>query len=597
MDFDLKEHQRKTSLLIAHYRAVFGHADYVYLASDSATSRAGSVLTHLAIGSSFLKNTPVVMVRPGVEEMCKIFKCDTQDNLRMGVEYDPKGIPVVDSWVRQQMFSLFCDLQRSRRTTVGGRGLHVMLSPDSDWNELGKLESEDVSAWINVPEEKALQLAVFRKHRDHSQIVISQDVPFLQSLRDLCRVDVKGHPAYGRLITLTLNEQGYLYDPFEACDDETKLLTRMSRRKLYALAEQEPIYMDDSALRHPQAEELLLNIKSCMVQLEKTLTVLASKQESLALADTLIARAQEVPPTVRFAWLNDDLNKTEALVDALLSDTATLPRNSRIALITERLPRAEKIQEQLAGAGVIVEIYSINKHGFLRNRDKDSPPIAGMKLGAVTTMKKKQIMEQLVKSGDVQEALSLAGDKDALKNGVITCLCEKQADTLEQLLKQADRVQSTIINWWILEYKQFSSPSFLMENPRFYELLMLALSKCNFFAKQAEKWVYRLQDLEDSPAAAKVELSFIISILKLSIERAGVTGATRIRRADIPKVLPRSERSEADLQRGKLQALVQKAKLVQRQIESLTAEHSALQRQIDELETEITAKFPKCERT
>lgn len=592
MHFDLKEHQKKTSLLIAHYRAVFAHADYVYLASDSATSRAGSILTHLAVGSGLLKNTPVVMVRPGVEEMCKIFKCDTQDNLRKGIEYDPMGLPVIDSWVRQQMFSLFCDLQRTRRSTVGGRGLHIMLSPGAEWNELGRLESEDASAWQNVPEDKALQLAVYRKNHDHSQIVISQDVLFLKTLRDFCRTDVKGHPAYGRLITLTLNEQGYLYDPFEANKDESELLNRLSRRKMYAMVEQLPVYIDDSALRHPQAEDMLQNIKACMVQLKKALTVLASKQESLALSDTLIARAQEVPPTVRFAWLNDNFNKTEALVDALLADTAALPRNSRIALITERLPRAEKIQEQLAGAGVLVEIYSLNKHGFLRNRDKDSPPIAGMKLGAVTTLKKKQIMEQLVKTGDVQEALSLASDKDALKNGVITCLCEKQAAALEQLLKQADRVQSTIINWWILEYKQFASPSFLMENPRFYELLVLALSKCNFFAKQAEKWVYRLQDLEDSPAAAKVELSFVISLLKLAIERAGVTGATRIRRADIPKELPRSERSEADMLRGKLQELVQKATLLQKHIESLTAERTDLLQLINKMEEELATKFP-----
>ena len=181
-------------------------------------------------------------------------------------------------------------------------------------------------------------------------------------------------------------------------------------------------------------------------------------------------------------------------------------------------------------------------------------------------------------------------DKDALKNGVITCLCEKQADTLEQLLKQADRIQSTIINWWILEYKQFLSPAYLMENPRFYDLLVQALSKCNFFAPQAEKWVDRLQDLEDAPSAAKVELAFVISLLKHAIERSGVTGATRIRRADIPKELPRTERSEEDMLRGRLQELTQKKDVLVREIEKLTAERFDMERQIAKLEAELSIK-------
>jgi hypothetical protein len=110
-----------------------------------------------------------------------------------------------------------------------------------------------------------------------------------------------------------------------------------------------------------------------------------------------------------------------------------------------------------------------------------------------------------------------------------------------------------------------------MENPRFYELLVLALSKCHFFAPQAEKWVDKLQDLEDTPSSAKVELAFIISLLKLAIERSGVTGATRIRLTDIPKVLPRTERSEVDLLRGKLHELTQKKDLLVKEIEKLTA--------------------------
>ena len=467
-----------------------------------------------------------------------------------------------------------------------------MLSPDSVWGEDGQLELRQDKTWDNIPEQRAIQLAVFRKHRDCSQIVISQDIKFLQSLRDLCKTGVKGAPNSVGLVTLSINEQGFLYDPFEAAEGEDYLLARISRKKLSALVQQQPVYIDDSALRHPQANEMLQNIKPGLMQAEKQLIVLAGKKEPLSLSDTLIARAQETPPTVRFAWLREGLGKTEALIEALLLETASLPSGAKISLITDRVTRAEKIQQQLAGSGILMEIYSVNKHGFLSNRDKTRSALFASTPPSLTTAKNKRLIEQAVKDGDVQTVLSLASDKDALKNGAISCLCEKQADTLEQLLKQADRIQSTIINWWILEYKQFLSPAYLMENPRFYDLLVLALSKCNFFAPQAEKWVDRLQDLEDAPSAAKVELAFVISLLKHAIERSGVTGATRIRRADIPKELPRTERSEEDMLRGRLQELTQKKDVLVREIEKLTAERFDMERQIAKIQAELEARFP-----
>lgn len=590
---NFRDYQKKSSILVAHYRSIFAHADYVYFASDSATCGAGGFLRDAAIMSSIMKNTPIIMVKPGLETLCKIFKCDSRDNISSDMDVIPgtEGIPVVDSMARRQLFSLYQDLTYSRSRSIFSRSLHIMLSPDSIWGESGQLELRQDETWDNISEQRAIQLAVFRKHRDCSQIVISQDIKFLQSLRDLCKAGVKGAPNSDGLVTLSINEQGFLYDPFEAAEGEDYLLARISRKKLSALVQQQLAYIDDSALRHPQANEMLQNIKPGLMQAEKQLIVLAGKKEPLSLSDTLIARAQETPPTVRFAWLREGLGKTEALIEALLSETASLPSGTKISLITDRVTRAEKIQQQLAGSGIHVEIYSVNKHGFLSNRDKTQSALFASAPPSLTTAKNKQLIEQAVKDGDVQTALSLASDKDALKNGVITCLCEKQADTLEQLLKQADRIQSTIINWWILEYKQFLSPSYLMENPRFYDLLVLALSKCNFFAPQAEKWVDRLQDLEDAPSAAKVELAFVISLLKHAIERSGVTGATRIRRADIPKELPRTERSEEDMLRGRLQELTQKKDVLVREIEKLTAERFDVERQIAKLEAEISVKF------
>lgn len=583
----------KTRLLLAHYRALFAHADYVYLVSDSASCGPGDYLRDLALTSLTMKNTPLVMVKPGFETLCHTCQCDSYERAsELNKSTRENHAPFVNSMTRRELFNLYCMLGRPNVKSVGCHGFHVMLSADSEWDKSGHLSLKQDELWTNISEERALLLAVSRKRRDYSQIVISQNSGILIKLREICQTGIKGAFNSDGLITLTVNDEGYLYDPFEAEETEKGLLARMARKKLNALVRQQPVYIDDSALRHPQASEMLNNIKQGLVQAEKQLIVLANKNEPLALSEMLLTRAQETQPTVRFLWLRDSIGKTEALTDALLTDTASLPSPTRISFITDRVTRAEKIQQKLAGLGVLLEIYSVNNHGFLSYRGRKQTSLqAG---NSLSTAKNKQLIEYAVKNGDIDTVLSLASDKDAFKNGVITCLCEKKADILEALLRQADRIQATIINWWILEYKQFLSPAFLMENPKFYDLLVRALLKCHFTTEQVEKWLNKLQDLEDSPTAAKVELSFLISLLEKSRMQATLP---RIRRADIPKELPRSERSEVDLLRGRLQELKQKQESLIKEIERLNLERSEVECDLSRLEAELSSMVSLSQNT
>lgn len=582
---DKSVRQKKIPLLLAHYRAVFANADYVYLTADAAMWERENLLFELSISSSIMNDTPLVMVKPGVEQLQQLSTEKDKEN-----QGERKDSALFDNpYTARGLSELFRKLETPNIRMAAGASLHVMLSADSVWDGRGNLVRQEEEPWSGVSEERALQLAVLRKHRECTQIVISQSSQLLLSLRELCKTGIKGAPNADGLITLSINDEGYLYDPFETNEKEALLLSRVSRKKLNALVRQQPVYIDDSALRHPQAKEMLQNIKPGLIQAEKPLIVLTGKEEPLSLSEILVARAQETPPTARFVWLNDTAGKTEAITQALLTDTASLSVPSKISFITDRVSRAEKIQQQLAGLGILVEIYSVNKHGFLSNRDKTKPGLGAGKPSALEQARNKQLIEQAVKSGDMQTALELIGDKEVLKNGVITCLCEKRADMLEQLLKHADRVQSSLITWWIQEYKQFSAPSFLLDNPKFYDLLVLALSKCAFFANQAEKWQERLQELAESPTAAKVELSFLISLLDSAHMRAGVTGATRLRRADIPKILPRSDLSSVEVLRGRLQVLEAKRNSLLKEIEKLTAECKETELQIHQLSLELPA--------
>ena len=591
----MEKNERRERWLLArtlfrHYHDFLSAADYAYVASDSYTSSSGSFLREMTLESRMSNNTPVVMVAPGFETVCQKFQCvsDSDEAQSPDSSNDSEVSQRISPYARGHLALLSELLQRNDSKPVSFNGLHIMQSPDSSWNDSGLLEMHDEEPWTNISEQKALTQAVHGKYGGScSQIVISQDIAFLKSLRDFCRAGVLKNAPDDSLMLLSLNSQGYLYDPFEAEYEEEKLLARISRQKLTALVQRQPIFIDDSALRHPQACSMLQNIKPGLILSGKPLVVLANKQEPLALSDVLLERAQEDPPTVRFAWLRQAPTKTEAIIAALLSETSALPPNSKVSLITDRVVRAEKIQERLAGMGVFIEIYSVNKHGFLSNRDKKRASSREIKPSAFSSIRNRQAMEQAVKTDDLPEVLALASDKDALKNGVITCLCEKQISVLNLLLKHVDRIPSAIISWWILEYKQFQCPSFFLDNPELYDLLVQALSKCNFFVNQAEKWIDKLQELEEAPSAAKIELSFLVSLLRLAIDRAGVSGHTRIRRIDIPKDLPRTELSEIDLLRRKRQELLQRRDSLIRDLEKLSAERSDIERQIADLDAKM----------
>ena len=580
----MKKNTLRMPVLVTNYRALLENTDYVYLASDSACCQAGRVLLDLSIGSS-IRQFPIIMVKPGFDTLCRTLGITSPQN--------PTGssaAPPLDPFTRQYLQDLADQLQAPRIRTVSRNRLHIMLSADSEWNAFGRLVPQQEEPWAaNVPEQRALQHAVFRKYRNHTQVVISQDADFLRSLRELCKVGVKGSPNPDGLLTLSLNDQGLLYDPCEAAEDDAHLQARIASRRLAALVRKQPTYMDDSALRHPQAGLLLQNIKPALMQEGKALIIPALKNAPLPLADTLLPRAQEEPPTVRFLWLREEIGKTEALIEQLLADTAKLPTDSAITLITDRVLRAEKIQQQLSPSGIRVEIYSINRYGFLslRNRGRASSRFGQRDAKEAHN---KQHIEQAIKAGDIQEALSIAAsDPEALTNGIITALCEERTDLLEMLIKNTDRISFRTIDWWITEYRQFRNPGYLAANPRHYELLVQALAKCTNLALRTEKWREFVLDLAESPGAAKTELEFIASLLTLADTRT--RGATlphsRLYRSDIPEVLPHSEQNEATRLQARLLELKRKRESLSRELDRLTTELASTVRSIAELEAEL----------
>lgn len=583
----MKKNTLRMPVLVTNYRALLENTDYVYLASDSACCQAGRVLLDLSIGSS-IRQFPIIMVKPGFDTLCRTLGITSPQNPTRS-----SAAPPLDPFTRQYLQDLAAQLQDSRIRRVSRNRLHIMLSADSEWNAFGRLVPQQEEPWAaNVPEQRALQHAVFRKYRNHTQVVISQDADFLRSLRELCKVGVTGSPNPDGLLTLSLNDQGLLYDPCEAAEDEAHLQARIASRRLAALVRKQPTYMDDSALRHPQAELLLQNIKPALMQEGKALIIPALKNAPLPLADTLLPRAQEEPPTVRFLWLREEIGKTEALIEQLLADTAKLPTDSAITLITDRVLRAEKIQQQLSPSGIRVEIYSINRYGFLslRNSGRASLPRLGQR--AAEAARNKQRIEKAIKAGDIQETLSIAAsDPEALTNGIITALCEERTDLLEMLIKNTDRITPRTIDWWITEYRQFRDPGYLVANPRHYELLVQALAKCTNLALRTEKWRELVLDLAESPGAAKTELEFIASLLTLADTRTrgAALPISRLHRSDIPEVLPHSEQNETTRLQARLLELKRKRESLSRELDRLTTELASTVRSIAELEAELAA--------
>lgn len=530
----LRDNKKAVQEHITQYKAVLQQAEYIYITTDAILNKGGAYLWPLMCDSALLQPASLIIVAPALKVLTSL-PAFMEAQGRRG-ECVTLRMDTDAAWEKPEYFSSFkYSLENKRRGSVIASCFHVMNHASDEWDASGRFPYATNVLWDEITETQAIQQAVFEKHNRFSQIVISQDVDFLRELHTLCN----STPGKSNLITLQLDDAGYLSDPFDTTEND--LLTKISNNKLTELSRLTPLYIDDSALKHPKSYEFLNHVKPVLINEEKQLTVLAFKNETLPQSDLLIERAQEIPATIKFSWLDERFDKTNALIAALLAECAQ-NRWERIAFITDRVARAEKIMTRVAGMGLQVDIYSINKFGFLscrvasKNRKKAN--------STLPETKNIDLIEEAIRKDNLGEVQRLASNAEAWEAGVMTCLCQGKINILEALVNQADKVPFRLIRWIITEFRQFQQPPYLMENHKVYEQIVKMLSKTMIFpARIADRLYEHLCEIDDHMTASHVELEYLASLFKdASVNAVGsASPMARIRRAMLTSTPPRSE--------------------------------------------------------
>lgn len=361
-------------------------------------------------------------------------------------------------------------------------------------------------------EENELRSFVFANHRKYKQVVVSQNQKFLKELRQLCKADTAASQSLPALVTLSVSDSGQLYNPFDSaysCEAE-----RIADEKHTSLAQRSVMFIDLSALKHPQAKEYLHINKAAMLKTSSQLNVLVYKEQPLPHADLLIDRAQETPATVRFIYLNRNLPTADAIVEALIREESHLAGKA-ISLITDKATIGARIISQLGHTAIKLSVFSINRHGYLSNIDR-SIILQSRPIGSLPSIKREELVAAM-ESGDEDRVLRIARDarfgRDALEFGIITALRQGKDEYLEKLIKLADACSPIALNWWILDYSGFRNPAYLEENTTHFVLLK------ELIGKTVRKHGYQLplehlKELNAVPSAAHEKFEELIALME-----------------------------------------------------------------------------------
>ncbi len=379
----------------------------------------------------------------------------------------------------------------------------------------GKIRVLGVQGDTAATEEQELRNYVFANHRTQKQIIIAQDKAFLGELRQLCKANAAAAQSLPALVTLSLNDKGELANPFDllySCEAEKIAVERLS-----ATAKRSLMCIDASGLKHEQAPDFLRHVKAPLIAANAQLIVFAYKDQPLPHADLLIARAQEAPATVRFAYLNRDLPTSDAIVEAILKEEPSLAGKS-IVFITDKVTTGTRVVHQLGRSSLKLSVFSINRHGFLSNVDRAIIAQANVR-GSVVPEIRRAIAEG-IRTDDEEIVTSLVTrsrfGRDALEHGIIAALRLGKDKYVEKLIKLADACSPIALNWWVLDYPGFKVPTYLSDNALHFRLLK------ELIAKTVRKYGFQLplehlKELKEVPSASHDKIGELISLMETDV--------------------------------------------------------------------------------
>lgn len=339
-------------------------------------------------------------------------------------------------------------------------------------------------------------------------LIICQSRIFLQEIRNLANIKT---PYSDKLWTLSMDEQGNLYNPFD--EEHSNVAAYLAARKLGNIVEDRVLYIDTETLKERESKNFLQYVKTPLLQYKKQLAVLVNKTEKLPHADLLIARAQEKPSTVRFVYLNADLPYTNALTDAILRDVQNNGFTD-IALISNQSDKGARVACAVQDGGVNAIQYRINKYGFISSADTRTTKLN--RSFRFNRERRQSELELAIEQGDTEKALKFIGnirDSQDIEASIIAALRHRNDDILTFLIQRLDKSRGQALHWWVEEYTPFVSPHYLEKNPLHMELLETLIGKVTN-RSLLRSVLSMLQDVAELPQSSKEYLAQLIHLVR-----------------------------------------------------------------------------------
>lgn len=585
-----KRQRLRQRSLTNHYHRVLSQADYVFLASDAVTGRGIGTLWAKIWSNFAFEDITFLMVSPGIKVLTELpeYYFSSPHGFYDGIEMD--GLP----YQREGFFSgLSGMLQRER--LLGKSPLYIMHSPKAEISDSRKLINNDSTEWENATEKIALSQAINEKFGQKFMVLISQDTNFLLSIRE--RFMLNSTHQWGRkpLLTLSMRDNGELYDPFEADGDDLK--NRAASAQLFTLAEGMPVYIEDGALKHPAAMEFLQNIHIPLQHHHKQMILLSDKEKGYPMADIIDARANATPSTIRFAWLDPAKSKSEAMVDLLTKEASVTP-SGHIAFITDRVPRAERIQLELDGMGIQMDIYSINQYGYLSSRDKGKEKLLKNREKVI----KKNIRaewEAAIREEDMEKIQLLVSKRTEVEAGMRICILTGKAALLEMLIDSVIPTKffhfDSILLWWICKFRQFQQPTYLIEKPDFYRLLVKVLIHSRLPKQTFNALEQHLDALSEKTNRSVEEIEYLNEMFYISADSdSSISSALRVFRlkSTYPlDLLPTSRSNEETVLQINKKHIEQKLQDIEDQLSALESQRLELLIQLNKINTKLELQW------
>ena len=545
--------------------------EYVYLTSDVIMSKGAlslwEYLCHL-----FSAGNPFIITSPGADSIKSLPEYQFADPNETFHDFHER-------WSEELPYKrhgFFSPLKRSWETNqVRKTPIVIMNNPLARWTARQTLADNRKYEWEKTPEKEAIIQALAEKSETHFQVLFSQDLAFLKRVYEIFLPATGPCPIH----TYYLTPEGRPVNPFEVAKRELRELS--AEYSLNQLIRKTPVFMDESAIKHPQAKEFLTNAQRLLRNEGSSISLMVAKNKPIPHSEQLLRLAQEQPAIVRFCWLPEEKTQQEGILSILHADKTSWP--SKIsAIITDRVDRAEKIQAKLDACGYQLDIYSINRYGYLSQRDIGKP---GLKRAQEEVRREscKRQAELAVTTGNHDALLAATRNDYAWEEAARICIEQSNSDLLAFLIDSKLEPSPQLLEWWILKCRKFQSPSYLAVNPRFYELMVQLVNKLNM--KQVKdcklkQMVNRLSSMREVSDDDFVELRYIHSLLSLLI-RGEMLDVEQSRLDN----LPRTDINNPAMLRIRQQSTMRMISETKRQIRELNAELDELNIQLAEITT------------